>query len=76
MTRAFGGATRELGPGKKVLFPGSEAVCLPFAELPAYACRDLGHSFYFAPGGKAGEGGGAEVQVAPRLSDRQEAQAG
>lgn len=52
MTRAFRRVMEELGPGKKVLFLGSEAVCLPFAELLAYACKDLGDSFYFVPGRK------------------------
>lgn len=55
MTRAFRGVMKELGPGKRVLFLGSEAVCLPFAELLAYASRDLGDSFYFVPGREPGK---------------------
>jgi len=50
MTRAFREMMEELGPGKRVLFLGSEGTCLPFAELLAYACRELGDSFYFCPG--------------------------
>lgn len=55
MTRAFREVMKEFGPGKRVLFLGSEAVCLPFAELLAYASRDLGDSFYFAPGREPGK---------------------
>jgi hypothetical protein len=50
MVRAFREVMEELGPGKRVLFLGSEGTCLPFAELLAYACRELGNSFYFCPG--------------------------
>jgi len=50
MVSAFREVMEELGPGKRVLFLGSEGVCLPFAELLAYACRELGDSFYFCPG--------------------------
>ncbi|MEM2618658.1 MAG: DUF2124 family protein [Candidatus Hadarchaeales archaeon] len=55
MTKAFRKMMEEFGTRKKILFLGSEAVCLPFAELLAYACRDLGDSFYFAPGGEPGK---------------------
>ncbi len=49
LTSSFKESVADLPPGSKVVFIGSVAVCTPFAELLAYAVKDLGFKLVYVP---------------------------